>query len=163
MFDKYSEAISNLVKYCKIDTKKQGKSISEQRDFMRGYFNLFINSRSRLRRLFDETSLENLRSASYIKTKTELAIGLFRDILSSQLIDATNGFNTQCEAVLTELPVEEDEVGQQLSKKVADAILVSIRSDFFNQYANRWGINIRGLVNGSNTMYDRLNKLKIDL
>ena len=42
-FDIYSDAISKLVKYCKIDTKKQGKTIAEQRDFMKGYDNLFVN------------------------------------------------------------------------------------------------------------------------
>jgi len=38
--------------------------------------------------------------------------------------------------------------------------LVSIRSDYFNQYANKFGINIRGLVSGENTIYDKLNNIK---
>ena len=162
-FDRYSEAISKLVKYCKIDTKKQGKNIAEQRDFMRGYYNLFTNSYSKLRKLFDIESLENLRSESYIRTKTEYATKLFKDILRAQLIEATESFNSQCEDIIFELPIEGDEVSQQLAKKVSDSVLVSIRSDFFNSYASRFGINIRGLVNGNNTIYDRLNKLKIDL
>lgn len=162
-FDKYAESLSQLVKYCKIDTKKQGKTIAEQRDFMRGYNNLFYNQRSRLRNLFDTESLDRLRRDSYISNKTENATSMFRDILGAQLIEATGSFNDQCEGVLFELPVDDDNISQQLAKKVSDALLVAIRSDFFNAYAKRLGINIRNLVTGDNTIYDRLNKLKIDI
>lgn len=160
-FDPYSDGISQLVKYCKIDTKKQGKNISEQRDFKRGYRRLFVNNKSKLHRLFDDESLQALRHQSYIKTKTELALNMFSDILSDQLLDATRAFNGQVEDVIRELPVEDDEVSQQLAKKVSDAILVGVRSDYFNTYASRNNINIKGLVSGNNTIYDRLNKLKV--
>jgi len=56
-FDPYSQALSSLVKYCKIDTKKQGKNISEQRDFVRGYKKLFDDPRSGLHKLFEPESL----------------------------------------------------------------------------------------------------------
>lgn len=163
-FDMYSEALSQLVKYCKIDTKKQGKNISEQRDFMRGYNKLFNNPKSRIRKMFDNKSLQNLKYGSYIDTKTSLAISLFEDILSAQLIDATPEFNRQCDFVSRYLPAEEDgDVSKDVVKKISDAILVKIRSGFFNKYAERHGIDIKGLVNGNNTIYDRLNKLKIDI
>lgn len=80
-FDPYAKALANLVKYCKIDTKKQGKTITEQRDFMRGYNRLFMNPGSRLYKMFDEQSLKNLRDLSYIDKKTQNATSLFRDIL----------------------------------------------------------------------------------
>jgi hypothetical protein len=76
-------------------------------------------------------------------------------------LDATRAFNGQVEDVIRELPVEDDEVSQQLAKKVSDAILVGVRSDYFNTYASRNNINIKGLVSGNNTIYDRLNKLKV--
>ena len=160
-FDPYSDGISNLVKYCKIDTKKQGKNITEQRDFERGYRRLFVNQKSKLHRLFDDESLQALRQQSYIKTKTELALNMFSDILSDQLLDATRGFNAQVEEVIRELPIEDDNVSQKLAKKVSDSILVAIRSDYFNSYANRNGIDIGGLVSGNSTIYDRLNRLKV--
>ena len=111
--------------------------------------------------MFDDESLQALRHQSYIKTKTELAMNMFSDILSDQLLDATRAFNGQVEDVIRELPVEDDEVSQQLAKKVSDAILVGVRSDYFNTYASRNNINIKGLVSGNNTIYDRLNKLKV--
>lgn len=162
-FDPYSDAISKLVKYCKIDTKKHGKNIAEQRSFVDGYQRLFINPKSKLRKLFDTQALDSLCYSSYIHTKTSLATKLFRDILSPQLIEATAGFNSICEQVVMDLPIEQDEVSQQTVKKVSDSVLTSIRSDFFNAYADRFGINIRNLVNGNNTIYDRLNRLKIDI
>jgi hypothetical protein len=160
-FNDYADGISQLVKYCKIDTKKQGKNISEQRSFSRGYKRLFVNTRSKLRKLFDEESLQNLRTKSYIQTKTERALNLFADILSDQLIDATRSFNSTVETVLTYLPVDDDNVSEKISKKIADTILVSIRSDYFNAYASKNGIDIPGLVTGDNTISDRLNRLKI--
>ena len=162
-FDKYSDAVSSLVKYCKIDTKKQGKSIAEQRDFMRGYRNLFMNSKSKMRKLFDTESLDQLNQLSYIQTKTNNATKLFKDIIADQLVEATDAFGDQIEDITMYLPIEQDEVSQQIAKKVSDSILVSIRSDFFNTYASKWGINIRDLVSGDNTIYDRLNRLKIEM
>lgn len=162
-FDPYSDAISKLVKYCKIDTKKHGKNIAEQRSFVDGYRRLFINPKSKLRKLFDVQALDSLCYSSYIHTKTLLATKLFRDILSPQLIEATTGFNGTCEYIIANLPVEQDEISQQTVKKVSDSVLISIRSGFFNAYADRFGINIRNLVNGNNTIYDRLNRLKIDI
>lgn len=162
-FDPYSDAISKLVKYCKIDTKKHGKNIAEQRSFVDGFMRLFVNSKSKLRKLFDGPALDSLCYSSYIYTKTSLATKLFRDILSPQLIEATTGFNGTCEYIIDNLPVEQDEISQQIVKKVSDSVLTSIRSGFFNAYADRFGINIRNLVNGNNTIYDRLNRLKIDI
>ena len=160
-FDEYADGISQLVKYCKIDTKKQGKNIAEQRDFARGYRRLFDNRKSKLHLLFEESSLESLRRDSYIQTKTSNALRMFSQILSDQLIDATYQFNSQVEDVLRELPVDDDNVSQQLAKKVSDSILAAIRADYFNSYAGRNDINIKSLVSGNNTIYDRLNKIKI--
>ena len=86
---------------------------------------------------------------------------MFSQILSDQLIDATYQFNSQVEDVLRELPVDDDNVSQQLAKKVSDSILAAIRADYFNSYAGRNDINIKSLVSGNNTIYDRLNKIKI--
>lgn len=162
-FDPFSKALADLVKYCKIDTKKQGKTVTEQRDFMRGYNNLFNNERSKVHKLFDEQSLNNLKNFSYVDVKTKNATSLFNDILADQLIDATESFNGICEGVLFNLPVEDENVSQDLLKKISNSVLISIRSGFFNQYAEKNGIDIRKLVSGNNTIYDRLIKLKIDI
>jgi len=54
-FDKYANALSNLVKYSKIDTKKHGKSIVEQMIYQKGYAKTFDISRPD--NLFEATGL----------------------------------------------------------------------------------------------------------
>jgi len=98
---------------------------------------------------------------SYIETKTTKALKMFSDILSDQLLDATRSFNNTVEFVLAELPVDDENISEKLAKKVSDTILVSVRSNFFNNYAEKIGTDIVGLVSGDNTIYDRLNKIKI--
>ena len=39
--EKPAQLISNLVQYTKIDTKKQGKNVSEQVNYLRGVAELF--------------------------------------------------------------------------------------------------------------------------
>ncbi len=39
--DPYAEALSDLVKYTKIDTKKQGKTVPEQMHYKKGFDDLF--------------------------------------------------------------------------------------------------------------------------
>ena len=159
-FDPYSQGVSNLVKYCKIDTKKQGKTIAEQRDFMRGYKKLFNDSRSKMHRLFDGESLARLQHMSYVDVKTINATKLFSDIISDQLLDATDSFDQQVSFIVSMLNIDEEDVTKTISDKVSNSLLVSLRSDYFNQYASLFGINIRDLVSGDNTIYDKLNNLK---
>jgi hypothetical protein len=67
----YYEALSDLVKYTKIDTKKHGKNINEQRQYLRGYNSMFSSSsKGRSRMMFDTKSLDNLVKNSYIENKT---------------------------------------------------------------------------------------------
>jgi hypothetical protein len=44
-FEPYAQALSSVVKYSKIDTKKQGKNITEQRAYKEGVYNTFENNR----------------------------------------------------------------------------------------------------------------------
>nr|DAF73539.1 MAG TPA: hypothetical protein [Caudoviricetes sp.] len=60
------------MKYCKIDTKKHGKSLAEQLVWYEGYDDLFNNGETGA--LFNSAALEELKNFSYIGVKTENAI-----------------------------------------------------------------------------------------
>ena len=166
-FEPYANALSDVVKYSKIDTKKQGKNISEQQQYEEGVYNTFVNPRG-IRRMFT-SSLYNMYNNSYIKTKTELALSAFEDILSGQLIQATPQFKQQLFGrgvklgLLDILNKKSEYRTADLIQKCSDAILSWIKSKYINEYAKRHNINIKELVDGNNTLYDRLLKLSVDL
>ena len=63
----YAEALSKLVQHTKIDTKKQGKNLIEQRKYLQGVSDLFDSTQmSDDRLLFDTETLDRLYTDSYI-------------------------------------------------------------------------------------------------
>ena len=66
--------MSDFVKYCKIDTKKQGNSIVDQKQYRMGYDKLFnVDDPTNL---FDGEGLLKLKEESYIGRKTDNALNI---------------------------------------------------------------------------------------
>lgn len=158
-FDPYAQALSSVVKYSKIDTKKQGKNITEQRAYRQGVYNTFVNIRG-LRRMFNG-NLYKMYNESYIKQKTDLALSAFEDLLSEQIIQATPQFERQLNIMFDVLNKYGDRLTDDLISEITEAIIQWIKSKFINEYAKRNNIDIKGLVSGDNTIFDRLVKLQI--
>lgn len=120
--------MSDLVKYCKIDTKKQGKSLLQQVEYVQGYQDL-INSG-----VFD--NIEDLTNKSFIDNKTYLSLNTLSNVEHSVIMSATTGFLNiykNLKAVVgINRPLNEIE-----SKSFERAILTNIKSKFFSQdYVN---------------------------
>ena len=165
-FTPYAEALSELVKYSKIDTRKQGKNLIEQKQYMQGYSAMFDkDSTDKNRQLFKTDGLDRLRDGSYIGQMTEDSIGVFTRIMGSQVIQGTDRFIGRGGLVDGIL----NAVGRfgttdaQLLNSVSGAILAKKKSTFFNEYARRNNINIKGLVDGNNTIFNRLCKIKSEI
>ena len=127
-FDKYANALSNLVKYSKIDTKKHGKSVMAQMVYKDGFdrtFDVFRESN-----LFEESGLMHLKNDSYIDTKTNNAINCVLDILGTQFIQSTPTFRTALSAILQKIG-RSGSLSESLVVKVADALSAAIKSKFF--------------------------------
>ena len=165
-FTPYAEALSELVKYSKIDTKKQGKNLLEQKKYMRGYKAMFeSDSNDKNRMLFKTSGLDRLRDNTYIGNMTENAIGVFNDIMGSQIIQGTDRFIGRgglVDAVLSAIE-RFGSTDEQLLRTVSGSILAKIKSAFFNKYAEDNDIDVKGLVDGNNTIYSRLCKLKSEI
>lgn len=165
-FTSYAEALSNLVKYSKIDTKKQGKNLMEQKKYMQGYQAMFDSgSKDKSRMLFKTDGLNRLRDNTYIGHITENSINIFNEIMGSQIIQGTDKFIGRGGLMDSVL----DAIGrfgstdEQLLRAVSGSILAKKKSTFFNDYARDNGIDIRGLVDGNNTIYNRLCKIKSEI
>ena len=158
----YAEALSKLVQHTKIDTKKQGKNLIEQRKYLQGVSDLFDSTQmSDDRLLFDTETLDRLYADSYIQHQTKLATDLFRQIMANQMIEATDKFVTDVDRVLK--TIGNPGTDPKVLNAVQKGIMAKIKSKFFfgqDGYCERHKINPRSLVAGKNTMYDKLLTVK---
>ena len=169
-----AQSISNLVQYSKIDTKKQGKSVSEQIAYVKGVVDTFGDVELAHDVLgyklpetekeaeqaydgdFDYQSIQRMYKGSFIQQKTHDAIKSFLDIMDGQVLEATRGFRAIVDHIANILG-KKDATSIQ---KISDAVSAKMKSDAINAYAEQNGIDIPSLVTGNNTIYDRLNRFK---
>ena len=148
--DPYAKSVSSLVKYSKIDTKKQGNNYVEQQLYLQGFVDLFYSNEAG--GLFESKPLINMADKSYIGTKTKNAIAITKSILQGQFLQSTDGFDNARRIVLNKIgrPGSKD---LALNNKVVQIIMAAIKSDFINMYAETLAQNnptyIRDLVNES--------------
>ena len=158
-FSKYANALANLVKYCKIDTKKHGKSAAEQLVYKEGFDELFefatdedgvLIKKGGVDALFEPAGLLDLVEHSYVGTKTRNAIALTKVILGGQFMSSTTGFIQ----ILRQLNTMAGNTSLSVSfvQSAQKALSAAIKSEFFNDYASRISDNPRymhDLVNSS--------------
>lgn len=133
--DKYAQSLSNLVKYCKIDTKKQGKSVAEQYAYKKGYDKLFdIEHKTDNDGLIEESGLMRLRDDSYVGRKTDNALACVQDVLGQQFMQSTPAFLSTVDGVISTIGKAES-VSAQLFSDVSTAIGAAVKSEYFNERA----------------------------
>ena len=157
-FQPYEQQLSDLVKYSKIDTRKQGKNVTEQMAYREGVDRLF-NLPGNDYGLFED--LSDYYNDSYIKDKTNNALDLFMDIMGSFTIESTNQFQIQVDRILNQ--IGEKNASADMRKAVSKQIMNYIRAGFFNTWAQNMNINIKGLVSGNNTISDRLEDIRVKI
>ena len=149
--------LSNLVQFTKIDTKKQGKTLIEQRAYLNGYLNLTKEAQFNLNGMLDET---------YIGQKTEPVIQLTSKLLSSQLLQATGGYDIILNTLLSSL--EQDRTDTTFTEKMHNMIMARLRSDFFfkgaNSYCRERDINpVALLLSKKSSIYMKLMAIKSEM
>lgn len=176
MLEQPAQAISNLVQYSKIDTKKQGKNVSEQLAYLKGVAETFgdysiltelygyeekkdgfkIKDEDLYDGQFDFDSIQNMYKNSFIQQKTKDAIFTFMEILKDQVFEAAPGFQN----IVSRLSVYLGKYDSRSINEISQAVAGKIKAEAINRYAYAHNINIPGLVSGQNTIYDRLNVIK---
>lgn len=158
-FSKYANALANLVKYCKIDTKKHGKSAAEQFVYKEGFDELFefatdedgvLIKKGDVGALFEPAGLLDLVEHSYIGTKTRNAISLTKVILGVQFMSSTTGFIQMLRQLNT--MAGNTSLSVSFVQSAQKALSAAIKSQFFNDYVSRISDNPRymhDLVNSS--------------
>lgn len=148
-FTNYANALSNLVMYSKIDTKKHGKSVTEQIVYKEGFVKTFDTDRESS--LFEPIGLQNMLHDSYIYTKTINAIDCVRDILGPQFIESTPAFLGSTKKILKAIGRTES-LSSQLVLKISNALSAAIKSKFFNEEY------IPSITNNPNFVHDLVSE-----
>ena len=158
-FSKYANALANLVKYCKIDTKKHGKSAAEQLVYKEGFDELFefatdedgvLIKKGDVGALFEPAGLLDLVEHSYVGTKTRNAISLTKAVLGKQFMSSTTGFIQMLRQLNT--MAGNTSLSVSFVQSAQKALSAAIKSQFFNDYVSRISDNPRymhDLVNSS--------------
>lgn len=158
-FSKYANALANLVKYCKIDTKKHGKSAAEQLVYKEGFDELFefatdedgvLIKKGDVGALFEPAGLLDLVEHSYVGTKTRNAISLTKAVLGKQFMSSTPGFIQMLRQLNT--MAGNTSLSVSFVQSAQKALSAAIKSQFFNDYTSRISDNPRymhDLVNSS--------------
>lgn len=154
-FEPYTRALSELTNCSKIDTKKQGSTLMEQRKYKQAVQALFDpRSTSKIRGMFDQESLNKLYQGSYIEQKTNNAIDLFIDVLSNQLIEGSPAFEDDVNRILIECGLR-NYADDDTIRKITGLVKAKIKSKYINEYCRRNNIDQAALVRENNTILDR--------
>lgn len=162
-FSKYANALANLVKYCKIDTKKHGKSAAEQLVYKEGFDELFefatdedgvLIKKGDVGALFEPAGLLDLVEHSYVGTKTRNAISLTKAILGKQFMSSTPGFIQMLRQLNT--MAGNTSLSVSFVQSAQKALSAAIKSQFFNDYVSR-------ISDNSRYMHDLVNSSSEDL
>lgn len=155
---KAAQDLSKLVQYTKIDTKKQGKTVIEQKAYLDTFHELTDPKKSP----FENEGIRNMINHSFIGPKTEQAIEAMRKLLSSQIIEATPGF----ERIVTEIKkaLNTTRTDERFMTSIAKMIVGKLKADYFFRgddcYCVKRGINPISLIRGNNSIYALLTKIK---
>lgn len=163
----YSDALSNLVKYTKIDTRKQGKTFIEIQRYLDQYRRMFHEETSYGRILemdkpiWDMDSLDRLINGSWIEFKTENGINEPLNVLQNQTFNGNKTFiNNAIKYADKLIADDEEENTSKFLKSLSQAMITQIKSIFVNEYAKDNNINIKELFVGPNSMAIQLDRLK---
>lgn len=151
--NKYAEAMSDLVKYSKIDTKKMGKTFAEQHIYNNGIDELMSDSRfaaGEVRRFFDET---------FLQVKRQNSIDFGAALFQGQLIRNTQAFIEMQDMILDKIN-RKSSATEKILKPIIRSMEAAIKSEFFNQLMTKEGLTAKDLLYGNRSMASRLLNLK---
>ena len=157
IFNNKAKSISDLVKYSKIDTKKHGKTIAEQRQYYRNMLGL-INDPE-----FNSSSIEDFLSKTFIYTKTYNTVNAAY-IFGSQLLRANDGFNDRLDNLLKRMG-KFDKADSRTISTIVNSMESAIKGNFMNEILFSTGRYeyLDELFFGDNSVPRRLLKLKTDI
>ena len=153
MIKPYADALANLVKYSKIDTKKTGKSFAEQLVYYNGMLAMKDDEH------FAPGSIEKFFNETFIQRKTDNAIPFGISIFRNLLLRNTDSFISQQNEIL-KLLGRQNNADKKLLNSVISGMEGQIKAEFFNKYIQNNNIDVLGMFTGGMSMAKRINNFQ---
>lgn len=153
MIKPYADALANLVKYSKIDTKKTGKSFAEQLVYYNGMLAMKDDTH------FQEGSIEKFFNETFIQRKTDNAIPFGISIFRNLLLRNTDSFISQQNEIL-KLLGRQNNADKKLLNSVISGMEGQIKAEFFNKFIESNNIDVNGMFTGGMSMAKRINNFQ---
>lgn len=145
----YADALADLVKYSKVDTKKTGKSFAEQLIYRYGMEDLKKSP------YFEQGEIAKFYNDTFIETKTENSIDFGYSIFANQLFRNTGVFTERLTNMLSLLGRK-----STATNKILSPIIKGIESQMKSEFFNNMNIDINSLFVGEQSVPKRLNNFK---
>lgn len=159
-FKPYINALEDVVKYTKVDTKKHGSNWSDQKDYQSNFEALYVSEdEDEANNEFFTKELNDMLDNSFLADKTDKAIGLLDDILKESAIQYTDKFRTVSSIMQDAIKNYTDDA----KAKIPRIILGYIKAQFFNVYMKQNNINPKDLFIGTNSIQSRLSRIKYNI
>lgn len=156
----YVNALEDVVKYTKIDTKKHGSNWSDQKDYQDNFDDLYVSDdEDAEENEFFTKELNDMLDDSFLADKTNKAIDLLDDILKESAIQYTDKFRVVQSIIQDAIKNHTDDA----KTKVPRMILGYIKAQFFNEYMKRNDIDPKELFIGTNSIQSRLSRIKYSI
>lgn len=162
-FEKYAQALSDLVQYTKIDTKKQGINYQDQQNYLEKYNDLKESE-------FFNDNLQRLLEDSYIQKKTEYGTSFLKDAMGDLIINMSDGFVTQLDKILDNINNHTNEtksaVQQAMQCYIKQKCFNAAFRDYIERYNKENGTNLtieeywNNLITGNNTLSSRIQRIQ---
>lgn len=145
----YADALADLVKYSKVDTKKTGKSFAEQLIYRYGMEDLKKSP------YFEQGEIAKFYNDTFIETKTENSIDFGYSIFANQLFRNTAVFTERLTNMLSLLGRK-----STATNKILSPIIKGIESQMKSEFFNNMDVDINSLFVGEQSVPKRLNNFK---
>lgn len=152
----YADSLANLVKYSKVDTKKTGKTFSEQQTYYNGMWAMTEDAN------FADGEIERFYNETFIAKKTENSIPFGTSIFKNLLLRNTDTFLSKKDIMLSLLG-RKNNADSKLLNALISGMEAQIKSGFFNQFIYQNGIDIHSMFTGKMSMAKRINNFKYEI
>lgn len=145
----YADALADLVKYSKVDTKKMGKSFAEELIYRYGMEDLKGSP------YFAEGEIEKFYNSTFIETKTANSVDFGYGIFSNQLFRNTEVFTSRLSDILSLLGRK-----TTATAKILNPVIKGMEAQLKAEFFNNMGVDINSMFRGNMSIAKRLNNFK---
>lgn len=152
----YAQALADLVKYSKVDTKKTGKTFMAQLVFRNGMSELATNP------IFKAGSVSRFFEESFVEKKTANSVDFGRGLLANMLFSCNSAVIDTVQSILMRRG-KTTTANEKLLNTLVNSATAQIKANYVYTLMERDGVTYDSLLRGSNSVAARLARFIKDI